>query len=248
MVGSDQDGRGLLTGLPSPFRYGGQDLDPAESTAMIASMIPSGARVLDVGCGTGSVSRLIIHACDCTVLGLEPDADRAAAARANGIEIVGAQLAEELIPRVGLFDVVLFADVLEHLVDPFEELRLAQKFLRVGGAIVASLPNIAHWTVRWNLLRGRFDYRPVGIMDATHLRWFTRRSLYRLFTQAGYMVVETKASAGLWMEVYQSRPWRWIPRRVLRRLLQGAAGAWPTLFGCQYVVKAELERQKSAEE
>ncbi len=58
MAKSVQDGRGLLTELPSPFQYGGQDRDPAGSTAMIASMIPSGARVLDVGCGTGSVSRL----------------------------------------------------------------------------------------------------------------------------------------------------------------------------------------------
>ena len=159
-------------------------------------MIPSGARVLDVGCGTGSVSRLIIDACQCTVFGIEPDADRAAAASANGIEVVGAQLTEELIPQLGLFDVVLFADVLEHLVDPFETLRLAQKFLRVGGAIVASLPNVAHWTVRLNLLRGRFDYQPVGIMDATHLRWFTLRSLHRLFTQADYRIVETKLPLG----------------------------------------------------
>ena len=208
---------------------------------MIASMIPSGARVLDVGCGTGSVSRLIIDACGCTVLGLEPNADRAAAASANGIEIVGAQLTEQLIPRLGLFDAVLFADVLEHLVDPFEALRLAQKFLRLGGAVVASLPNIAHWTVRLNLLRGRFEYQPLGIMDATHLRWFTIRSLHRLFTQAGYKIVETKASAGMWMQVYQLPPWRWIPRRVLRKLVQQAVQAWPTLFGCQYVIKAELE-------
>jgi methionine biosynthesis protein MetW len=248
MATIDEGARGLVTELPSPLRYGGQDLDPAESTAMIASMIPPGARVLDVGCGTGSVSRLIISASGCTVLGLEPDADRAAAASANGIEIVGAQLAEELIPRLGLFDVVLFADVLEHLVDPFEVLRLARKFLRVGGAVVASTPNIAHWTVRLNLLRGRFDYQPVGIMDATHLRWFTRRSLFRFFTQAGYRIVETKASAGMWMEVYQFLPWRWIPRRVLRKLMQGAAEAWPTLFGCQYVVRAELEHQQSAED
>jgi len=247
MATIDEGARGLLTELPSPLRYGGQDLDPAESTAMIASMIPSGARVLDVGCGTGSVSRLIIDACGCTVLGLEPDADRAAVAVSNGVDVIGTELTEELISQLGLFDVVLFADVLEHLVDPFEMLRLAQKFLLVGGAIVASLPNIAHWTVRLNLLRGRFDYQPVGIMDATHLRWFTRRSLYRLFTQAGYRVAETKASAGMWMEVYQAPPWRWIPRRVLRKLLHGAAQAWPTLFGCQYVVRAEFETQQSAE-
>jgi methionine biosynthesis protein MetW len=159
MAANEQYGRGFLTELPSPFRYGGQDLDPTESTGIIASLIASGARVLDVGCGTGSVSRLIIDACGCTVLGLEPDADRAAAASANGIEVVGAELTEELIPQLGCFDVVLFADVLEHLVDPFGTLRLAQRFLNDGGAVVASLPNVAHWTVRLNLLRGHFDYQ-----------------------------------------------------------------------------------------
>ncbi len=241
MAAHNQHGRGLLTELPSPFRYSGQDLDPAESTGLISTMIPSGARVLDVGCGTGSVSRLIMDACHCTVLGIEPDAERAAAANANGIEIVGAQLTDELIPRLGLFDVVLFADVLEHLVDPFGMLRLAQRFLRAGGAVVASLPNVAHWTVRLNLLRGHFDYQPVGIMDATHLRWFTIRSLHRLFSQAGYSIVDTKASAGMWMQVYQMRAWQWIPRRILRKILHATVRAWPTLFACQYVIKAERE-------
>jgi methionine biosynthesis protein MetW len=241
MAAKDQPGRGLLMELPSPLRYGGQDLDPGESTGMIASMIPSGARVLDVGCGTGSVSRLIMQACNCTLLGLEPDSDRAAAASSNGVEVVGTDLTEELIPQFGLFDVVLFADVLEHLADPFGTLRLAQRFLRGGGAVVASLPNVAHWTVRLNLLRGRFDYQSVGIMDATHLRWFTLRSIHRLFTQADYRIVETKASAGMWMQVYQVPPWRWMPRRSLRKLLQDAAEAWPTLFGCQYVIRAKRE-------
>jgi methionine biosynthesis protein MetW len=241
MAANYQHWRGLLEELPSALRYGGQDLDPGESTGIISSMIPPRARVLDVGCGTGAVSRLIMNACDCIVLGLEPDADRAAAAISNGMEVVGAEFTEELTPQLGLFDVVLFADVLEHLVDPFETLRLAKRFLRVGGAVVASLPNVAHWTVRLDLLRGRFDYQPIGIMDATHLRWFTLRSLHRLFTQAGYRIVKTKASAGMWMEAYRLPPWRWIPCRVLRKLVHGAARAWPTLFGCQYVIKAELE-------
>jgi methionine biosynthesis protein MetW len=223
MAANEQYGRGFLTELPSPFRYGGQDLDPTESTGIISTRIPSGARVLDVGCGTGSVSRLIMDACHCTVLGIEPDTDRAAAATSKGVDVVGAELIEELIPQLGCFDVVLFADVLEHLVDPFGTLRLAQRFLNDGGAVVASLPNIAHWTVRLNLLRGQFDYQSVGIMDATHSRWFTLRSLHRLFRQAGYRIVETKASAGMWMQVYQMPLWRWIPLRVLRKLVHGAA-------------------------
>jgi Methyltransferase domain len=136
--------------------------------------------------------------------------------------------------------VVLFADVLEHFTDPFEVLRLAQTFLRAGGRVVASVPNVAHWTMRLNLLRGRFDYRSVGIMDATHLRWFTVRSLQRLFIQAGYRILESKASAGLWMEEYRLPPWRWLPPPVLTKLVHWAAQTWPALFGCQHVIRAEL--------
>jgi hypothetical protein len=164
------------------------------------------------------------------------------------VEVIGAELTAELLPELGLFDVVLLADVLEHLVQPFEVLRMARSFLRSAGGVVASLPNIAHWTVRWNLLRGRFDYQPLGIMDATHLRWFTARSLHRLFAQAGYRIVESKASAGLWMQEYRSPPWRWVPPPILSKLVRGATQAWPTLFGCQHVIRAEIESSGSSRE
>ncbi len=81
---------------------------------------------------------------------------------------------------------------------PKEILRgvLAQTFLRAGGRVVASVPNAPHWTMRSNLLPGRFDYQPAGIIDATHLRWFTVRSLHRFFTQARDRIVESKAPLG----------------------------------------------------
>ena len=77
-------------------------------------------------------------------------------------------------------------------------------------------------------------------MDATHLRWFTVRSLHRLFTQAGYRIMESRASAGLWMEEYRLAPWRWLPAPVLRVLVHEATQTWPALFGCQHVIRAEL--------
>src|SRR5258708_23996034 len=110
MAANDQHGRGLLTEFPLPFRYGRQDLDPTESTGIISTMIPSGARVLDVGCGTGSVSRLIMDACHCTVLGVEPDADRAAAATSNGVDVLGGKLIEKVISQFGLFSVGPFSE------------------------------------------------------------------------------------------------------------------------------------------
>jgi cellulose synthase/poly-beta-1,6-N-acetylglucosamine synthase-like glycosyltransferase len=125
---------------------------------------------------------------------------------------------------------------------PKETLRgvLAQTFLRASERVVASVPNAPHWTMRSNLLPGRFDYQPAGIIDATHLRWFTVRSLHGFFTQARYRIVESKASAGLWMEEYPLSPWRWLPPPVLTKLMHSAAQAWPMLFGCQHVIRAEL--------
>ena len=241
MAANGEHARGLVAELLSPLRYDDErTLDPSEAAGIMSKMVPPGTRVLDVGCGSGSLSRLIMDARDCIVLGLEPNADRAAAAASKGLEVVEAEFAGELVDRLGIFDVVLFADVLEHLADPFEALRLTRRFLRVGGRVVASVPNVAHWTIRLNLLHGRFDYQPVGIMDATHLRWFTVRSLHRLFTQAGYRIVESKASAGLWMEGYRLAPWRWLPASVLTKLVHGAAQTWPALFGCQHVIRAEL--------
>src|ERR1700756_4533552 len=150
MAANDQHARGLGTELLSPLRYDDRSLDPSESAGIMARMIPAGARVLDVGCGSGSLSRLIMDARNCIILGLEPNAERAAAAACKGVEVVRAEFAEELLPELGLFDVVLFADVLEHLADPFEMLRLARIILRAGGRVVASVPNVAHWTVRLN--------------------------------------------------------------------------------------------------
>jgi methionine biosynthesis protein MetW len=241
MKDPDASALGFIDRALEPLRYDEQEPDPFEATGMILDMIPPGSRVLDVGCGTGSISFLIRDIRRCTVIGVEPHAERARKARSRGIDVAASELNSNSAFTLGRFDVVLFADVLEHMADPLSTLRLSRDLLKARGCLIASIPNVAHWTVRLNLLRGRFDYDVSGIMDATHLRWFTVRSLDRLFTQAGYRIVESKASAGLWMEEYRLSPWRWIPRPVLAKFVHGAAQAWPTLFGCQYVIRAELQ-------
>jgi SAM-dependent methyltransferase len=81
--------------------------------------------------------------------------------------------------------VVVFADVLEHLVDPWRVLREAAGLLTEGGCVVASIPNVQNWDVVWRLARGRWDYRERGILDVGHLRFFTLRSIRGLFEQGG---------------------------------------------------------------
>src|SRR5207244_3985845 len=90
------------------------------------------------------------------------------------------------------FDAALFGDVLEHMRDPLTMLRRTRAWVVPEGFAVASLPNIAHGAVRLALLQGRFDYRPEGLLDDTHLRFFTHDSIKELFREAGFAVVETR--------------------------------------------------------
>jgi SAM-dependent methyltransferase len=227
------------TGTVDPLRYAGHQPEADESTGLLLAMIPHGARVLDVGCGTGSVSRLVRDLRGATVTGIEPQADRARAAEEAGLDVLAAPWSAETAATLRDFDIVLFADVLEHLTDPVVALELARGCLAPGGAIVASVPNVAHWTVRFDLLRGRFDYRDIGIMDATHLRWFTGASIERLFAAAGFRVERRAVSAGHWMWDYHFRPpWKWMSPSLRHRIVGRSARLWPELFGCQHVVIA----------
>src|SRR5437588_3921214 len=90
------------------------------------------------------------------------------------------------------FDVAVFGDVLEHMSDPLAALRRVRQWLKPDGYVVASLPNIAHGAVRLALLAGRFEYPPEGLLDETHLRFFTHDTIKELFHQAGFVVVETR--------------------------------------------------------
>ena len=88
-------------------------------------------------------------------------------------EVFCGVLTEDYLRRQGPFDVVILADILEHLAEPAALLRLVARELNPGGMVLISVPNVARWSVRWHLMRGRFDYTETGIMDVTHLSWFT---------------------------------------------------------------------------
>ncbi len=241
-MGTHEGTSGLTAIEVAPLRYSNNaSIDPHESTAMISEMIPYGARVLDVGCGTGSITSFIQHNRKADIVGIEPHPQRAQAARELGLEVRQGELTNALLTELGTFDVILFADVLEHLINPGAILETVRDGLRPGGTVVASVPNVAHWSIRLDLLRGRFNYQSIGLMDATHLRWFTALSLRRLFEMSGFEVVDMRASAGNWMADYRYRkPWRWISEDKRRLLVQWLTRQRPTLFGCQHIVRATL--------
>lgn len=235
----DENTAGLLAGTADPLRYDGHDDDPREVAGMFRAAMPEGVRVLDVGCGAGGLTALVNAGKKNHVLGLEPDAQRAAVARSRGIAVITGVLDEDFVRTNGRFDVIVFADVLEHLPSPANILRLAWKALDDHGQLLISVPNVAHWSVRANLLVGRFDYEDCGIMDSTHLRWFTVKSLRALLERSGFQVRSFSHSAGTTLPVYQRTVFRWIPSTVRSPLVRSATRLFPRIFGCQHVVVAE---------
>jgi 2-polyprenyl-3-methyl-5-hydroxy-6-metoxy-1,4-benzoquinol methylase len=173
------------------------DIDPSEvntSHAVIIDMVGTGKRVLDVGCATGYLAKRLKER-DNTVVGIEIDPEAAALAEPWMERCVVGDLEQlDLEETFGTerFDIIVFADVLEHLSDPIVVLQAVQALLGSGGSVVVSIPNVAHGAVRLALLQGRFDYRPLGILDDTHLRFFTRETLEDFLGAAGLVAVDRR--------------------------------------------------------
>src|SRR4051794_10755635 len=164
------------------------------SHTLMVELVGGDKRVLDVGCATGYLARVLGER-GCTVSGLEADPIAAEEARPY-LErlVVGDVEALDLLETFGddRFDVVVFGDVLEHLRDPLAALRKARTVLAERGSVVASIPNIAHGSVRLALLAGRFDYQELGLLDNTHVRFFTRSSIEDLFREAGMVPIDVR--------------------------------------------------------
>jgi 2-polyprenyl-3-methyl-5-hydroxy-6-metoxy-1,4-benzoquinol methylase len=167
-------------------RYGAMDASPRED---LAARMPEGAQaVLDVGCSRGETAAALRSRGVRQIAGIEPDAEDAAAARAVYDEVVSARLESVTADFSGRFDAILFGDVLEHLEDPSSALARVRPWLSPGGRVIASVPNVGHWAVVDDLIRGRFDYVPYSLLSGTHIRFFTRRTLGDLFEASGYAV------------------------------------------------------------
>ena len=152
----------------------------------ILAYVPrAAARVLDLGCATGTTGAALKQRQAVEVVGVEREPAYAEEARERLDEIITADV-EALDPGdLGRFDALIAADVLEHLVDPWAALRRYARLLQPGGTAVVSLPNVGHWSTYAYLLRGTWPRKPEGIFDATHLRWFTLADATALLAQAG---------------------------------------------------------------
>lgn len=151
-------------------------------------------KIIEVGCSSGALAREFkALAPGCDYLGIEIDSNYAELANRYcdrcltlDIESASAEFWRECSDR----DCWIFGDTLEHLNDPWSILRRIRAIIPTSGTVVACIPNAQHWTLQAKLSIGDFRYQASGLLDQTHLRWFTRQTIIEMFDQAGFQIVE----------------------------------------------------------
>jgi len=198
-----------------------------------------GRRLLDVGPADGFLARRLSSA-GWEVTGIEGDPELGRQAQAGCSRVVAADLNGSLPELEGPFDAIIYGDVLEHLVRPEAVFRHLNRFLAPGGTVIVSMPNVAHLWVRMQLLLGRFSYRERGILDRTHLRFFTLGSFREFLRQGGIRPLEIRFTpAPLELAIPERLQGVWL--RGLQRAHALAARAWPGGLAYQFVARGVKE-------
>jgi glycosyltransferase involved in cell wall biosynthesis len=214
----------------------------------VLGMVGEGRDILDLGCAGGDFASLLNDRGN-RVVGVDQHAPDEARRQVFDAFVAGRldQGLDFLRPALGerTFDRVLLLDVLEHVPEPGRLLAECKPLLRPGALAVVSLPNVANVTVRWSMLWGRFEYTERGILDRTHLRFFTRRSARQLLRDAGFEIVEERATV-MPVELALGLSPDSFSMRVLNRVLALAARLLPGLFGYQHILVGRLPRPADA--
>lgn len=177
---------------------------PYGTHELILSMVPAGAKVLDVGCATGYLGA-VLRDRGCSVWGIDSDAEALTSAATHYADVALVDLdVSTVLPWKRDFDVIIAADVLEHLREPAQTLQALSQHGRENARVIVSLPNVAHVSIRLSLLVGRFDYRDSGILDRTHCRLFTFASARELAESAGLKIERLVGGSDRFGRVLQS--------------------------------------------
>jgi len=187
--------------------------------ADMVSLLPNNpaANILELGCGDGSTGALARAAGKAaTYTGIELDAEAADIATSQlSTVIVGDIASLDLSSHHGCYDALIASEVIEHLIDPAAVLAKLIPCLRPGALVLASSPNVSHWRVIAALMCGRFEYADTGVMDRSHLRWFTPKSYAALFSDTGLHIVSTSP---ITPHAMRSRWINWVTRGRSRHL------------------------------
>jgi SAM-dependent methyltransferase len=197
-------------------------------------------RILDIGCGTGSLGREIKQEINCEVVGVTYSKLEAESADKCLDRVIIGDINSFNPQKLGKFDCIICSHILEHLYQPQALLTHLHDNLSVDGIILVALPNVLHWKQRWEFIRGRFRYTDGGLMDKTHFRFFDWKTAHELLEQGGYQVVEAEADGNFPLPLLR----KVCPPKFVAYIDKMALNKFPGLFGFQFIFscKSKLGR------
>lgn len=157
--------------------------------SIIINLAGRNKKVLEVGCASGYLSKILSGAgCDVTAIEIDPQQAEKAKPHCSRV-VVGSADDQAVLKEVeDRYDIILFADIIEHLLFPEKTIMRLKTYLKERGFIIVSVPNVANWKIRMNLLIGRFEYADEGIMDSTHVRFYVIKTIRQLLEKSGLRI------------------------------------------------------------
>lgn len=156
------------------------------------SLVPTGSRVLEIGCADGFMGEYLIKERGCEVIGVEIDKEAAKQSQKRGLTVICGDIEEEItfnkLKQEEKFEIILCSSVIEHLGDPVKALKTWRDFLNEEGFLLATVPNIGHWSARLKIILGKFPSEEYGIFDENHLHFFTLDSFKKMLKDCGYNI------------------------------------------------------------
>jgi 2-polyprenyl-3-methyl-5-hydroxy-6-metoxy-1,4-benzoquinol methylase len=159
-----------------------------DAWSKLLELVPENSIVLDVGCSSGNFGAELKKKKNCHVTGIDINQDDLALANKVLDKTSLVNIENDDLGSLGSFDVIVCADVLEHLINPVSALEKLQNLLSKDGAIVYSIPNMANIATRLELLKGRFQYTEYGLLDETHLHYYDHEEVSKIFREAGLII------------------------------------------------------------
>jgi 2-polyprenyl-3-methyl-5-hydroxy-6-metoxy-1,4-benzoquinol methylase len=204
------------------------DIQGTTAPARVVRMVGENKRVLEIGAGPGSMTRLLKEANNCSVVALERDESAIKKLACYCDKVVQADLNDpdwpQLLSDEPLFDVLVCADVLEHVYDPAEVLSGIARFLDRGTSLVVSLPHVGHSAIHACLFDSDFEYRDWGLLDRTHIRFFGLTNITALFSGAGLKIVEAEFVTREPEQTEFAARWTKLPESLKRELRESPFG------------------------
>ncbi|MCM3493409.1 glycosyltransferase [Paenibacillus lactis] len=204
------------------------DMMSENSAALVLREVPTGSKVLELGPATGYMTRYMKEELNCSVYCIEYDPSSAEEASVYSEKMIVSDLEDFSVWTKQLygekFDYILCVDVLEHLRDPHRVLREVVKYLEAEGSVIASIPNISHNAIIMSLLQGEFKYNQLGLLDNTHVKFFTKESIIEMLSEAGLEIVKMKATKAWPEETEFHKSYEEFPEAVQDYLLSNPEG------------------------